>query len=126
MQLLVQSLDQMRFKAKKYDKSYYRSFYSFTRSILNLTKVIFMNNEIPADLLEKMERLSKPLDIDKYIDSGVVSKATSNSKTKFIVNIDFNKLPEDISERIQAVETKKFKDGSSKVVITLNLKILKL
>ncbi|EPE6124684.1 hypothetical protein [Vibrio antiquarius] len=84
-----------------------------------------MNNEIPADLLEKMKLFSKPLDVENYIENGVISRATPNSKTKFIVNGHFNELPEDISSRVQSVETKKFRDGSSKIVVTLNLKILK-
>jgi hypothetical protein len=84
-----------------------------------------MNEEMLRDLQHKFGLLSKPLDVEKYITDGVISRLTHNSNTKFFVNGNPKELPEDINARIQRIEVKQKKDGSSKVVITLNLKVVK-
>ncbi|WP_143075530.1 hypothetical protein [Desulfomicrobium apsheronum] len=84
-----------------------------------------MNEEMLRDLQHKLELISKPLDVEKYITDGFISRLTHNSKTKFFVNGNPKELPEDINARIQKIEVKQTKDGSSKVVVTLNLKVVK-
>jgi len=81
-----------------------------------------MDNE----LREKMIRFSTPFDVERHIEAGHISRATPSSKTKFLLHDSLDNLPIELTERIQAVETKVQKDGSSKAVVTLNLKVLKL
>ena len=82
--------------------------------------------DISPELLEKMRLLSKPLDVEKYISDGVISRLTKRSKTRFVVHVNLNDLPIDITERIRAIENKNLRNGTSKTIITINLKVLKI
>jgi hypothetical protein len=84
-----------------------------------------MHEEIQRNLEQQFKLFSKPLDVEKYLEAGVISRLTQRSKTKFIVNGNMTELPEEIIARVQELETKMQKDGSSKMIVTLNLKVLK-
>ncbi|EIZ0308515.1 hypothetical protein ACSTJP_10660 [Vibrio parahaemolyticus] len=84
-----------------------------------------MNNELRKEIEEKTIRLSTPLDVEKYINAGHISRVTPSSKTKFFIHDNPENMPIELTERIQGVETKLLKDGTSKTIVSLNLKVLK-
>lgn len=80
-----------------------------------------MNKE---EVLRQSKMFSTPVDIDKYIEQGLLSRY-KQTKSKFVLHCDSKELPEDINLRISALESINSKKGSSQLVITLNLRVSK-
>ncbi len=84
--------------------------------------------QIDAKALEKLERnkliFSTPLDVDKYIADGLISRY-QNRKTQFVLNCSMDDLPEDIRVRINEVKALKKKGSPDICVLGLNLKVAK-
>jgi hypothetical protein len=78
--------------------------------------------------LEELRRvkgiLSTALDVDKYISEGIISRYR-NTKTKFVLHCSKEELPEAISRRVNKLEFIPNKDGSSTLILGLNLKVSK-
>ncbi|MGF1826371.1 hypothetical protein L4D17_23585 [Vibrio splendidus] len=78
--------------------------------------------------LEELKRIntifSTPLDVDRYISEGVISRYR-DTKTKFILHFSKDEIPEEISRRANKLELIQNKDGTSTTVLGLNLKTSK-
>lgn len=73
---------------------------------------------------QKLAMFAKPVDIDGYIEKGLLAHY-KNTKSKFIVLCDSKELPEDINLRTNRLEIQTLKDGSSQLVITVDLRVHK-
>lgn len=78
--------------------------------------------------LEEIKRKSgifaTPLDIDKYISEGIMSRY-KNTKTKFTIHCSNEELPEEIGIRANKITFIPNKDGTNTIVLRLNLKVRK-
>ncbi|EIA1774642.1 hypothetical protein K6864_004439 [Vibrio vulnificus] len=76
------------------------------------------------ELKRKADIFSTPVDIDRYISEGIISRY-KNTKTQFIINCSKDKIPEDIAIRANKMKIIPNKDGSTTLVFGLNLKVRK-
>lgn len=76
------------------------------------------------ELQRKMAIFSIPLDVEKYIDERLISRY-KNTKTQFVIHCSKGGLPEEVSVRANKIEVVTNKDGSSTLVLGLNLKVRK-
>ncbi len=67
-----------------------------------------------------LRKFKNPVDIDKYIEQGLLSRY-KKTKSKFVIHCDLKELPEDIGCRSTGIERKK--DGQ--LILTVNLKVIK-
>ncbi|AVW95407.1 hypothetical protein [Vibrio parahaemolyticus] len=75
-------------------------------------------------LKRRMEIFSTPLDVEKYIADGIMSRY-KNTKTQFVIHCSKNELPEEINARANKLQVISNKDGSTTLVLGLNLKVRK-
>ncbi|TLE26828.1 hypothetical protein [Vibrio cholerae] len=75
------------------------------------------------DIMERrMSIFSKPLDIEKYIADGVISRY-KNTKTMFIIHCKKSELPEEINTRAIGLKSIPNKTGSNTLVLELDLNL---
>lgn len=77
-----------------------------------------------SEIQRKLEVLSKPLDLDKYIREGLISPY-KKTKSKFFVKCNPKEIPEEINLRVTELETINSKIDGSQLVVTLDLKAFK-
>ncbi|HCE4563691.1 hypothetical protein [Vibrio parahaemolyticus] len=83
-----------------------------------------MNSTDIEQLKRRMEIFSTPLDVEKYIADGIMSRY-KNTKTQFVIHCSKNELPEEINARANKLQVISNKDGSTTLVLGLNLKVRK-
>ncbi len=83
-----------------------------------------MNSTDIEQLKRRMEIFSTPLDVEKYIADGIMSRY-KNTKTQFVIHCSKDELPEEINARANKLQVISNKDGSTTLVLGLNLKIRK-
>lgn len=83
-----------------------------------------MNTKEIEELQRKIDIFSTPLDVEKYIDGGLISRY-KNTKTQFVIHCSKDELPEEVSVRANKIEVVTNKDGSNTLVLGLNLKVRK-
>ncbi|EPW6854207.1 hypothetical protein ACWOVA_004452 [Vibrio parahaemolyticus] len=83
-----------------------------------------MNSTDIEQLKRRMEIFSIPLDVEKYIADGIMSRY-KNTKTQFVIHCSKDELPEEINARANKLQVISKKDGSTTLVLGLNLKVRK-
>ncbi|EHV9590193.1 hypothetical protein ACWOVX_004304 [Vibrio vulnificus] len=83
-----------------------------------------MNSTDIEQLKRRMEIFSTPLDVEKYIADGIMSRY-KNTKTQFVIHCSKDELPEEINARANKLQVISNKDGSTTLVLGLNLKVRK-
>ncbi|NMS31403.1 hypothetical protein, partial [Vibrio parahaemolyticus] len=62
-----------------------------------------MNTKETEELQRNMDIFSTPLDVEKYIDEGLISRY-KNTKTQFVIHCSKDELPEEVSVRANKIE----------------------
>lgn len=83
-----------------------------------------MNSTDIEQLKRRMDIFSTPLDVEKYIADGIMSRY-KNTKTQFVIHCSKDELPEEINARANKLQVISNKDGSTTLVFGLNLKVRK-
>ncbi|EIJ0971359.1 hypothetical protein LH716_004471 [Vibrio vulnificus] len=83
-----------------------------------------MNSTDIEQLKRRMEIFSTPLDVEKYIADGIMSRY-KNTKTQFVIHCSKDELPEEINARANKLQVISNKDRSTTLVLGLNLKVRK-
>ncbi|WP_133146468.1 MULTISPECIES: hypothetical protein [unclassified Vibrio] len=83
-----------------------------------------MNSTDIEQLTRRMEIFSTPLDVEKYIADGIMSRY-KNTKTQFVIHGSKDELPEEVNARSNKLQVISNKDGSTTLVLGLNLKVRK-
>ncbi|STQ74588.1 hypothetical protein [Grimontia hollisae] len=83
-----------------------------------------MNSTDIKELKRRMEIFSTPLDVEKYISDGIMSRY-KNTKTQFVIHCSKDELPEEINARANKLKAIPNKDGSTTLVFGLDLKVRK-
>ncbi|ELA8128116.1 hypothetical protein RGL55_004562 [Vibrio parahaemolyticus] len=83
-----------------------------------------MNSSDTEELKRRMAIFSTPLDVEKYIADGIMSRY-KNTKTQFVIHCSKDELPEEINARANKLKVISNKDGSTTLVFGLNLKVRK-
>ncbi|EHZ2552717.1 hypothetical protein K5N22_004392 [Vibrio vulnificus] len=83
-----------------------------------------MNSTDIEQLKRRLEIFSTPLDVEKYIADGIMSRY-KNTKTQFVIHCSKDELPEEINARANKLQVISNKDGSTTLVLGLNLKVRK-
>ncbi|ELF6474237.1 hypothetical protein LCA30_21635 [Vibrio harveyi] len=83
-----------------------------------------MNSTDIEQLKRRMEIFSTPLDVEKYIADGIMSRY-KNTKTQFVIHCSKDELPEEVNARANKLQVISNKDGSTTLVLGLNLKVRK-
>ncbi|KKD59552.1 hypothetical protein RN22_15345 [Grimontia sp. AD028] len=76
------------------------------------------------ELEKRMAIFSTPLDLDKYIDDGVISRY-KNTKTQFVIHCRKDELPEEINARTKGLKLIQNKTNGNTLVLELDLKVRK-
>ncbi|HAS8434509.1 TPA: hypothetical protein I7734_22360 [Vibrio vulnificus] len=85
---------------------------------------VCMNSTDIEQLKRRMEIFSTPLDVEKYIADGIMSRY-KNTKTQFVIHCSKDELPEEVNARANKLQVISNKDGSTTLVLGLNLKVRK-
>ncbi|PME31602.1 hypothetical protein BCV39_22300 [Vibrio sp. 10N.286.55.E10] len=85
---------------------------------------VCMNSTDIEQLTRRMEIFSTPLDVEKYIADGIMSRY-KNTKTQFVIHGSKDELPEEVNARSNKLQVISNKDGSTTLVLGLNLKVRK-
>ncbi|HAS8389675.1 TPA: hypothetical protein I7701_23660, partial [Vibrio vulnificus] len=76
------------------------------------------------ELERRMAIFATPLDVEKYIADGVISRY-KNTKTQFVIHCTKDELPEEINARAKGLKLIPNKTGSNTLVLELDLKVTK-
>ncbi|EKO5150658.1 hypothetical protein KW410_00105 [Vibrio fluvialis] len=74
------------------------------------------------ELERRIAIFATPLDVEKYIADGVISRY-ENTKTQFVIHCKKDELPEEINTRAKGIKLIPNKTGSNTLVLELDLKV---